>query len=219
MVGCGRSIGSVRGIAPGRRSSYLLRTVGAMGGYHAALSFHPGTGYGVVVLMAGHYPDAAKLAYDTFTMLQPAIDKSLADLAEERYAGTWRSVDALPGTKPSLARIVVEKGTLYMEEYVLLGVDVLKQFGAPGRLALRSSMRHDEFRYELASNDGRSLLTGIVELILVYQVTMARSIWDATHTGTGKTYGVYATTPPPTPSTSRARTRTGACMCRPFLSF
>ena len=49
-----------------------------MAGYHAALAIHPGTGYGVVVLLTGHYPDAAKLAYDAFEIFQPAIDAALA---------------------------------------------------------------------------------------------------------------------------------------------
>lgn len=142
-----------------------------MVGYHAALAIHPGTGYGVIVLMAGHYPDAAKLAYDTFELFQPAIDRSLADLAEERYAGTWRDVSPQPEMSSSSARIVVERGTLYIEEYVLLGIDVLKKFGAPGPLALRSSMRHDEFRCVHAPINDNTLLTGMTGLIRVSQGT------------------------------------------------
>lgn len=119
-----------------------------MAGYHSAVAIHPGTGYGVVVLMAGHYSDAAKLAYDTFAIFQPAIDTALSDLAEELYAGAW--YDSTPEAigKPSSANIIVEKGTLYIDEYILLGVDALDKFGASGRLALRSSMRPDELRYD-----------------------------------------------------------------------
>lgn len=116
-----------------------------MAGYHAALAIHPGTGYGVVVLMAGHYPDAAKLAYDAFDIFQPAIDQALADLVNQLYVGEWRNVDKAAEAK-SNARIVIDKGTLYIETLTLLGVDALKNFGAPGRLALRSSGRRDEFR-------------------------------------------------------------------------
>ena len=120
--------------------------VGAMAGYHAALAVHPGTGYGVVVLLGGRYPDAAKLAYDTFARVQPGVDAALADMASELYAGEWASVEDDAGEKPSGARIVVERGTLYIENLALRGVDVLRKFGAPGRLALRSSMRRDELR-------------------------------------------------------------------------
>ncbi|RDX46309.1 beta-lactamase/transpeptidase-like protein [Lentinus brumalis] len=121
--------------------------LGAMAGHHAALAIHPGTGYGVVVLMAGHYPDAAKLAYDAFEIMQPAIDKALADMAAELYVGQWRDED--PEAKAnSSALVAISKGTLYIEKLVLEGVDALKNFGAPGRLALRSSRRRDEFRID-----------------------------------------------------------------------
>ena len=50
---------------------------------------------------------------------------------------------------PSSARIVEEKGTLWVESLVLEGVDALKMFFAPGRLALRYSGRRDELRYVL----------------------------------------------------------------------
>ena len=119
-----------------------------MAGYHSAIAIHPGTGYGVVVLMAGHYSDAAKLAYDTFEMFQPAIDNALSDLSEELYAGAWYDNTPLETIgKASSAKIIVENGTLYINEYILLGVDAIKRFGASDRLALRQSMRPDEFRY------------------------------------------------------------------------
>ena len=116
-----------------------------MAGYHTAIAFHPGTGYGVVVLMGGRYPDAAKLAYDAFEIFQPAIDRALADMAAALYVGEWHNLDR-GAEADSSARIDIEKGTLYVERLTLLGVDALKNFGAPGRLALRSSGRRDEFR-------------------------------------------------------------------------
>ena len=58
--------------------------------------------------------------------------------------GTCIDVDV---EKPSDTHITIERGTLYMEHSTLQGVDVLKGFGAPGRLALRSSIRRDDFRY------------------------------------------------------------------------
>ena len=111
-----------------------------MAGYHSALAIHPGTSYGIVLLMAGHYPDAAQLTYEAFSLMQPAIDRALADMVTEFYAGEWRD------ERNSFARVVIDKGTLYVERYTLDGVDALQKFGAQGRLALRPSGRRDEFR-------------------------------------------------------------------------
>ncbi|OJT02589.1 hypothetical protein TRAPUB_6853 [Trametes pubescens] len=121
--------------------------LGAMAGYHSALAIHPGTSYGIIVLMAGHYQDAAKLAYDAFALMQPAIDKALADIATTLYAGSWHA-DRGDNKQASSARVIVEEGTLYMESYTLLGVDALSRFGAQARLALRPSGRCDEFRLD-----------------------------------------------------------------------
>ncbi|KAI0079040.1 beta-lactamase/transpeptidase-like protein [Panus rudis PR-1116 ss-1] len=144
-------IGYIWEIIKARDSNNRLRRIywklGAMVGYHTAVAIHPGTGYGIVVLMGGRYPDAAKLTYDAFEILQPGIDKALADAATELYAGRWRdsSIDAPTN---SSARITVDKGTLYIEELTLQGVNALKNFGAPGRLALRWTRRTDEFRID-----------------------------------------------------------------------
>ncbi|KAI0324709.1 beta-lactamase/transpeptidase-like protein [Cubamyces sp. BRFM 1775] len=116
--------------------------LGAMAGYHSALAIHPGTSYAIVLLMAGHYPDAAQLTYDAFALMQPAIDRVLSDMAIGLYAGEWRD------KHNSSARVVVDKGTLYVERYMLEGVDALQKFGAQGRLALRPSGRRDEFRLD-----------------------------------------------------------------------
>lgn len=112
-----------------------------MAGYHSAVAIHPGTGYGIVVLLGGNYFDAAKLTYDAFEIFQPAIDDVLAEMAAMLYAGSWTSQDG-----ESSAMIVVEKGTLYINHFILNGTNVLAMFHAPGRLALHSSQRHDEFR-------------------------------------------------------------------------
>ena len=118
-----------------------------MAGYHSAVAIHPGTGYGVVVLLGGHYPDGAKLAYDAFELFQPAIDRALADLSIELYVGKWAGADP-SAEKKSSARITIDKGTLYIGELTLQGTNALEKFGAPQvqRLALRSSMRRDELR-------------------------------------------------------------------------
>lgn len=90
--------------------------------------------------MGGYYPDAARLAYDAFDVFQPAFDKALAELATSLYVGKW-------GKGNDTATISLERGTLYIEQLLIEGRDVLANFRAPGRLALRSTDRHDELRY------------------------------------------------------------------------
>lgn len=128
--------------APATNES-VVGTVGAMAGHHAALAIHPSSGYGVIVLLAGHYPDAAKVAYDIFGVIQPAIDLLVSEIAQTLYAGNWSS----PG---NTAVVSVRRGTLWLDKYVLDGSDVLRLFGAPeGKgLALRPSGRKDEFRID-----------------------------------------------------------------------
>ena len=82
--------------------------------------------------MAGHYPDASQLTYEASALMQPAIDRALADMATELYAGEWRDERNL-----SARVVVIDKGTLYDDGYALEGVDALQEFGAEGRLALR----------------------------------------------------------------------------------
>ncbi|KAL1941017.1 hypothetical protein VTO73DRAFT_7653 [Trametes versicolor] len=123
--------------------------LGNVGGYHTAIAVHPGTSYGVVVLMAGPYPDTAKLVYDTFALFQPAIDRALADAVNALYVGSWTAETADVSTSaPTFARIAIEHGTLYMEKLVLLGADALRAFGAEGRLAMRATGFRDEFRLD-----------------------------------------------------------------------
>lgn len=114
-----------------------------MAGYHSAFGIHPASSYGIVVLLGGHYPDATKIAYDSLDFLQPAFDKSHAELAASLYGGKWSSSDG-----NSIASVVVQKGTLFVEKLILNGSDVLATFQAPGKLPLRSSQRRDEFRSE-----------------------------------------------------------------------
>ena len=64
-----------------------------MAGYHSALAIHPGTSYGISVLMTGHYADAAKIAYDAFEIFQPSIDQVLAERALLLYGGEWSTAD------------------------------------------------------------------------------------------------------------------------------
>lgn len=125
------------------RARKIYWKLGAMGGYHSALAIHPGTNYGVIVLMAGRYPDAAKLTYDAFEIMQPGIDKALADMAVTLYAGRWSSSDGNSNTL-----ITVQKGTLYMEHLTLNGTDAFATLHVTGKVPLRSSQRRDEFRLD-----------------------------------------------------------------------
>ncbi|KAJ7781723.1 beta-lactamase/transpeptidase-like protein [Mycena maculata] len=140
-------VGFLWEIVKARDSNNRFRKIywklGAMAGYHAALAIHPGTSYGVAVLLGGHYPDAAKIAYDVFELFQPAIDHSLADLANSMYAGKWTSSDG-----KSSATVSVDKGTLYVEHLDVNGTDILSMFNSPHRVALRWT-HHDKFRLDI----------------------------------------------------------------------
>ncbi|KAJ7220213.1 beta-lactamase/transpeptidase-like protein [Mycena pura] len=140
-------VGFLWEIIKARDSNNRLRKIywklGAMAGYHAALALHPGTSYGVAVLLGGHYPDAAKIAYDIFEIFQPAVDNTLAELATSMYAGKWSSLD-----RKSSANVVVDKGILYIENLILNDTDILPMFNSPHRVPLRST-DHDKFRLDI----------------------------------------------------------------------
>lgn len=112
-----------------------------MQGYESALAIHPGTSYGIVVLLTGHHSDAAKIAYDAFEIFQPAMDRLLAETSSYLYAGSWSSKDG-----PSKVTITVDNGVMWTREFVLNGVNILQTFRSPSGLALRPSGRRDEFR-------------------------------------------------------------------------
>ncbi|KAJ6631451.1 beta-lactamase/transpeptidase-like protein [Mycena sp. CBHHK59/15] len=102
-----------------KRFRRIYWKLGAMAGYHAALAIHPGTSYGVIVLLSGHFPDAAALAYRAFEIFQPAIDQALAEVSVTRYAGEWISKDG-----NSTASIAVSRGTLYIDRLTAITLDI-----------------------------------------------------------------------------------------------
>lgn len=166
--------------------------VGAMAGYHAALAIHPGTSYGVAVLLGGHYPDAAKIAYNIFELFQPAMDQSLAELAKSMYAGKWVSLDG-----QSSATVLVHKGTVYIENININGTDVLPMFHSPNRVALRST-HHDKFRcvrllllfFQFSSQKKNWFCTGWIS---EFRSIMVKCTWGATLIGLEWTSGVCVT--------------------------
>ena len=116
--------------------------MGNVGGYHTAVTVNPTSDVGVVLLMAGSFPDSGELVYDAYEILQPAFDAALADATAQLYAGEWRSDN---GSEGSRAHVRLDGGTLYIDRLTLLGQDALKTLGAEGRVALRPT-RKDEFR-------------------------------------------------------------------------
>ncbi|EMD38013.1 hypothetical protein CERSUDRAFT_113125 [Gelatoporia subvermispora B] len=115
-----------------------------VGGYHTVMAIYPGTSYGVALLMAGRYSDAAELAYEIFGSFQRAIDAALAEKARALYAGRWESED-----KESSAEITIENGMLFIENLRLNGTKVLPLFGAAVKVALRPTERRDELRLDI----------------------------------------------------------------------
>jgi len=119
--------------------------LGELYNYHSAIALHPGTSYGVIVFMAGSYADPGAIAYNIFDIVQPYMDGALEELSAMMYVGNWTSAD-----RNSMALIVLEHGTLFMEEFVLNNTDALSVFGggSRSRVALRSTGRRDELRLD-----------------------------------------------------------------------
>ncbi|KZV67848.1 beta-lactamase/transpeptidase-like protein [Peniophora sp. CONT] len=128
------------------RPRKIFWKLGSVASFNTVLSIHPGSGYGVSLLMSGRYSEAAKLAYEVFGIMQPAMDAALAEAAAQLYAGDWTSSD-----NGSSAHVVVNKGTLFVEVLILEGVDALRTLGAKTgeRFALRYAGRYDEFRIDM----------------------------------------------------------------------
>ena len=135
-------------------TSRHLFSVGELYNYHSAIALHPGTSYGVVLFMAGAYMDAAAIVSHIFEIMQPYIDRALAELATAMYVGRWKSADG-----NSVATVTIERGTLFVEELVLNGTNAMDTFNAfngppevvqgkrKNRFALRTTGRRDELRY------------------------------------------------------------------------
>lgn len=136
------------------RTSRHRSSVGELYNYHTAIALHPGTSYGVVMFMAGAYMDAAAIVYHIFEIMQPYIDRALAELATTVYVGRWKSTDG-----NSVATITLERGVLFVEELTLDGTNAMDTFNAfngppevvqgkrKRRFALRPTGRRDELRY------------------------------------------------------------------------
>ena len=123
--------------------------VGNIAAFHSAIAIHPGTSYGIVLLLSSTYPYASEIVYDAFEIMQPAIDEALADASRDLYGGRWCVFETHSNANASSARISVDDGTLYVDELTLFGVDALEKLGAEGRVALRET-RKDEFRCVLS---------------------------------------------------------------------
>ncbi|KAH9937142.1 beta-lactamase/transpeptidase-like protein [Fomitopsis serialis] len=115
--------------------------------YHSAIAIHPGTSYGVVVFMAGAYMDAAQITYHIFEIVQPYVDRALAELATAMYVGHWRSSDG-----DSSATITVDpcaNGTNAMDTFnAFNGPPEVVQGKRKKRFALRPTGRRDELRLD-----------------------------------------------------------------------
>lgn len=129
----------------GSSPSDSYTVVGSMAEHHAVLAVEPSTSIGVIVLLAGPFPDVAQIAYTVFSTFQPTIDNLLELTASQLYAGTFRD----PASS-STAVVSIRRGTLWLDKYEVKGTDVLGLFGVKqgGRMALRSSGRKHEFRLD-----------------------------------------------------------------------
>ena len=109
--------------------------------FGSCFSLQPSSGYGIVVLMTGGFPDAGGICWEALRIFQPAIDSVLAEKATQLYVGEWSSSDGL--TK---AAVSLHRGTLFIDRLEYNHTNVLATFPVDGQLALRSAYRKDEFR-------------------------------------------------------------------------
>lgn len=109
--------------------------------FGSCFSLQPGSGYGIVVLMTGGFPDAGGICWEALHIFQPAIDSVLATRATSLYVGNWFSHDGL-----TTATVSLHKGTLFLDRFEHNGTDILASFPVEGQFALRSTYRKDEFR-------------------------------------------------------------------------
>ncbi|KZT75175.1 hypothetical protein DAEQUDRAFT_761121 [Daedalea quercina L-15889] len=120
----------IKAIDSNDRLRRIYWKLGELYNLHNAIALHPGTSYGVVVFMAGAYMHAAEITYRIFEIVQPT------------------------------AIIILERGTLFVEELVLNGVNAMGTFNAfngppevvqgqrKSRFALRPTGLRDELRLD-----------------------------------------------------------------------
>ncbi|KAJ7938159.1 beta-lactamase/transpeptidase-like protein [Mycena leptocephala] len=122
-------VGFLWEIIKARDSNNRLRKIywklGAMAGYHAALAIHPGTSYGVAVLLGD------------ITPMQQKSPMTFSNFFNRRWINGQSS-----------ATVLVHKGSLYIENININGTDILPMFHSPNRVALRST-HHDKFRLDI----------------------------------------------------------------------
>lgn len=99
----------------------------------------------MIVLAAGRKVDVQGISVAAVEIYQRAFDLHMADIAAERWAGTWISDD-----KRSVAVTVVFRGSLWLSTFRLNGMDVFKSVEGPhpvsSRYGLWPTGREDEFR-------------------------------------------------------------------------
>lgn len=85
---------------------------------------HSEMNYGVALLTTGSSGAAWSIALDIFKQLQPSLDQLLTKNSVDNYAGTWGSAGL--EESDSIAVLIVEDGSLWINKLILNGTDVLR---------------------------------------------------------------------------------------------
>lgn len=124
-------------------------SVGVLGASRSVFAVNQDMSYGIALLMTGPSVVAGDIVLDIFRLMQPTLDRILADEVAKLYSGRWVTND----TEESLINIVLNDGSLWITTLVLHETDVLRltqgitndtQKAMP--INLWSTGRHHEFR-------------------------------------------------------------------------
>lgn len=123
----------------------MTSTVGEFMGHFSGFAFDPTSSFGVIVLMTGEYSDSEKVILEAFNHFLPAFDLLHETATTNMFAGTWKAVDS---PQNNLAVISVKDGSMWLDEFVLQGQNVLGVLRGddPEKVALVSTGRGGEFR-------------------------------------------------------------------------
>ncbi|KAJ7166073.1 beta-lactamase/transpeptidase-like protein [Mycena filopes] len=115
----------------------IFQKLGSLGASRSFFALHPGASFGIALLMTGSAPPADDLVLSMFRLLQPVLDRGLAEQVAELYAGRWidASITTRLNANGSASRndladsevvISVAQGSLWISTLRLKGSDVLR---------------------------------------------------------------------------------------------
>ncbi|KAJ7174631.1 beta-lactamase/transpeptidase-like protein [Mycena filopes] len=110
----------------------IFQKLGSLGASRSFFALHPGASFGIALLMTGLAAPADDLVLSMFRLLQPVLDRRLAEQVARLYAGRWIDTSASDSDHSQSTRdhsevaISVAQGSLWISTLRLKGSDVLR---------------------------------------------------------------------------------------------